>query len=187
MRVISGSARGKKLAAREGMDTRPTTDRVKEAIFNIIQFQVPGARVLDLFGGSGALAVEALSRGAQSAVVVDESKEAIRIIQQNLRETRLAEKAKVLQMDDQSFLKGYHGEPFDLVFLDPPYGKDMVNRAMKTLIGCQCVAPCGIIICESEKGDLLLEQVGQFRQKKQYRYGKTVLTVYRAEDPEVDS
>ena len=120
MRVITGTARGRVLRTLEGEDVRPTTDRVKEAVFSIIQFEIEGRRVLDLFAGSGQLGIEALSRGAASATFVDMSKDSLSAVKYNLEHTKLGDNAKVVQTDALSFLK-LTKDKFDLVFLDPPY------------------------------------------------------------------
>ena len=122
MRVISGTARGTRLAALPGEEiTRPTVDRVKEGMFSAVQFLLAGARVLDLFAGSGQLGIEALSRGAASAVFVDSSRDSIEVVRENLNTTQLAQSAQVIQMDSLAFLAGQCG-PFDIALLDPPYG-----------------------------------------------------------------
>lgn len=129
MRVITGFAKGRKLRTLSGEDVRPTTDRVKEALFSIIQFEIEGRRVLDLFAGSGQLGIEALSRGAASAVFVDSSRDSIEVVRENLNTTQLAQSAQVMQMDSLAFLAGQCG-PFDIALLDPPYGAGLVQRAL---------------------------------------------------------
>ncbi len=177
MRVITGMARGRKLAAPQGSDTRPTSDMAKEALFSIIQFEVEGALVLDLFAGSGQLGIEALSRGARSAVFVDASREANQIITQNLSHTKLSDRARVVMMDAAAFLKTVR-EPFDIALLDPPYGKGLLDVILPRLT--PCMAPGGIIVCETERDETLPETAGDFAARKEYRYGKAKLTTYRA-------
>ena len=128
MRVISGTARSVPLLSREGLDTRPTSDRVKEAVFNVLQFEIEGRSVLDLFGGSGQMAIEALSRGAASAVFVDQSKAAVALVKKNLEKTKLTG-GRVVQGDSIAFLSG--PGKFDLVFLDPPYDSGLLENALK--------------------------------------------------------
>jgi 16S rRNA (guanine966-N2)-methyltransferase len=176
LRVITGTARGRKLATLEGMDVRPTTDMVKEALFSIIQFEVEGANVLDLFAGSGQLGIEALSRGARFCVFVDSSRESQNITRQNLQTTGLAQRARVAAMDYAAFLAST-GETFDLAFLDPPYRKGLVQEALPLL--AQKMSPGGAILCETPKGESLPLEAGEFRLKKQYTYGKIMLTLYR--------
>lgn len=132
MRVITGTARGRVLRTLEGEDVRPTTDRVKEAVFSIIQFEIEGRRVLDLFAGSGQLGIEALSRGAASATFVDMSKDSLSAVKYNLEHTKLGDNAKVVQTDALSFLK-LTKDRFDIVFLDPPYASSLVVDSMKLL------------------------------------------------------
>ncbi|HWP52415.1 MAG TPA: 16S rRNA (guanine(966)-N(2))-methyltransferase RsmD [Clostridia bacterium] len=177
MRVITGTARGCKLAAPQGLDTRPTSDMAKEALFSIIQFEVEGSAVLDLFAGSGQLGIEALSRGARSAVFVDASREASQAITHNLEHTKLKERARIVMMDAAAFLKTVR-EPFDIAFLDPPYNKDLIATVLPLLV-C-CMNPGGIIVCETERGETLPEASGVFTARKEYRYGKAKLTTYRA-------
>lgn len=177
MRVITGTARGRKLAAPQGLDTRPTSDMAKEALFSIVQFEIEGAAVLDLFSGSGQLGIEALSRGARSAVFVDASREANQIITQNLEHTKLKERARVVMMDAAAFLKTVR-EPFDIAMLDPPYDKGMLDAILPLVAGC--MAPGGIIICETERDEALPEAAGNFAARKEYRYGRAKLTTYRA-------
>ena len=176
MRVITGEARGRKLKTLEGLDVRPTTDRVKEGLFNIIQFDLPEARFLDLFGGSGQIGIEALSRGARQAVFVDESRASCQVIRENLRATGFQERARVVQMDAAAYLGGAAG-PFDLAFLDPPYSSGLLQRVLPLL--AERMAPGGIILCEHLKEETLPEAAGRFFRKKEYAYGRIRLTLYR--------
>ena len=136
MRVISGTARGKKLTSLEGLETRPTLDRVKEALFNILQFDLKDSNILDLFSGSGALAIEALSRGAENAILCDFSKQSTKIINKNLEDTRLVEKSKVFNKDYLETLKILKNEnqKFDIIFLDPPYKTDYIYNSIKKIL-----------------------------------------------------
>lgn len=179
MRVISGSARSIPLLSRDGLDTRPTADRVKEAIFNIIQFEVEGRRVLDLFGGSGQLAIEALSRGAAGAVIVDQSKDSVSIIKQNLEKTGLKDRAETVCADYMEYLNRAKGK-FDLIFLDPPYREKFLENALKRISEIDILKSGGIIICERPADKLLPDDYALFSRVKDYRYGKTGITVYRA-------
>ena len=152
MRVISGTARGKKLSSLEGLTTRPTLDRVKEALFNILQFDLKGAKILDLFSGSGALGIEALSRGAKEAVLCDNSHKAIQIINKNLEETRLIDKAKVVNRDYIDAIKQLHkqSQKFDIIFLDPPYKTDYVIKSINYILEYKLIAEDGIIVVETD-------------------------------------
>ncbi len=156
MRVISGSARGKKLVSLPGLETRPTLDRVKEALFNIIQFDIKEAKVLDLFSGSGALAIEALSRGANSAVLCDNSRNAVKIIEKNLELTRVKAKAKVINKDYKEVLNILK-DKFDIIFLDPPYKSDYIIEAINKIIENNLIAKDGIIIAETDNQNKINE------------------------------
>lgn len=178
MRVITGSARGKRLAAPEGSDTRPTPDRVKEGFFSAIQFDIEGRRVLDLFAGSGQLGIEALSRGAQSAVFVDASQGSVNLIKKNLETCGFTEKAKVYRSDYAAFT-AMSRESFDLVFLDPPYKAGLLMPAVNAVL--PLVSDYGCIICEHPPEVEPAESVGDFSVSRRYRYGKVLITVYRKE------
>lgn len=177
MRVITGTARGRKLRELPGLDTRPTTDKVKESIFNIVQFDVEGRRVLDLFAGTGQLGIEALSRGAEKCVFVDQSREAVKVVQENLRITGFEEKSRVVQGDSVSFL-GSCREKFGLCFLDPPYASDLLERALLRLAEIDIMAENGIIVCESALDKVLPQLPGPYEMGRDYRYGKIKLTLY---------
>ena len=147
MRVITGSARGMALKAPKGMDTRPTMDQVKEGIFSAIQFEVEGRRVLDLFAGSGQMGIEALSRGAKSAVFVDMREDACKVVRENLAKTRLETRAQVVRMDYMAYLASCR-EQFDLIFLDPPYAEVFLENALNRISEIDILSHRGIIICE---------------------------------------
>ena len=178
MRVITGKARGVQLKTPEGLQTRPTTDRVKEALFSIIQFEIPCARVLDLFGGTGQLGIEALSRGAKSAVFVDESEKACALIKENLRRTKMLEDAKVVRSDYMQYLQNCR-EQFDIVFLDPPYAEVFLENALKKLTEIDILQSGGIIVAERPVEKELPWEFEGFTRSKDYKYGKTFLTLYR--------
>ena len=177
MRVITGIARGRKLKELPGLDTRPTTDKVKESVFNIVQFDVEGRRVLDLFAGTGQLGIEALSRGAASCTFVDVRKEAAAVVRENLAHTKLAEQARVIQGDYLAFLTGCR-EKFDLVFLDPPYHGDLLEKALETIAKIDIMTENGIIVCESAAEEVLPELAAPYEKGREYRYGKIKLTLY---------
>lgn len=149
MRVIAGSARSLKLIAPEGVDTRPTLDRYKETLFNVIQTEIPFCRFLDLFAGSGAVGIEALSRGAAFAAFVDSSKESIKCINENLNHTKLFDKAQVIGRDVFTALPLLKGG-FDVIFIDPPYGKLLERRALELLPMCDILKEDSLIIVESD-------------------------------------
>lgn len=151
MRVITGTARGTNLVTLEGESTRPTTDRVKEAIFSMIQFEVEGRKVLDLFAGSGQLALEALSRGAEKATLIDENRAAVDVIIENAKKTHLFEKCRISASDYASFLLSNAGkEKYDIVFLDPPYASDFLPKALKKLAASDLLNPGALVVCESD-------------------------------------
>lgn len=175
MRVIAGSAKGRKLKTLEGMDVRPTTDKVKEAIFSAIQFDLPGATVLDLFAGSGQMGIEALSRGADIAVFVDNSARSLRMTQENLESVHLVDQAQLHQMEAQSFLQTTAMQ-FDVAILDPPYRKGFHEKLLPLL--AKCMNSDGIVICEHETGLEMPEAVAELVQKKQKKYGAITVTTY---------
>ena len=177
MRVITGTARGRKLKEPTGMAIRPTTDQVKEAIFNICQFDVEGRRVLDLFGGTGQLGIEAKSRGAAEVVVVDQSREAVALIRENVRRAGL--ELTVRQADALSFLSGCGR--FDLIFLDPPYDSDLIKNALDRIKTFDILSKGGIIICETRAETELPELEAPYRRVREYRYGRVKLTTYTKE------
>ena len=176
MRVVTGKARGRKLATLPGLETRPTTDMAKEAIFSAIQFELEGAMVLDLFAGSGQMGIEALSRGAQFAVFVDSSRQAQSIIRQNLQHTGLYPQSRVVAMDYLGFLQS-SGDSFDILFMDPPYSQGMAEQALP--LAEKRMKSTGILICETDRRELLPQLVGRFAVKKEYRYGRSKFTLYR--------
>ena len=178
MRVITGSARGVRLKTPEGLLTRPTSERVKEAVFSVIQFEVEGSRVLDLFAGTGQMGIEALSRGAREAVFVDERRDACDLVRENLWRTRLSEQAQVVQGDFLSYLQTCR-KTFDLIFLDPPYRKDFLENALKSITEIDILSDRGIIICERPAEKQLEGTFPGLVRGKDYRYGKTWITLFR--------
>lgn len=177
MRIISGTARGRRLKELPGLDTRPTTDKVKESIFNIIQFDIEGRRVLDLFGGTGQMGIEALSRGALHADFVDRSPAAAAVIRQNLTAAGFGEQAQVFQRDWRAFLSGCR-EKYGLIFLDPPYQSTLLEDALETIAAIDILAGRGIIVCESAQDKQLPDLSAPFEKGRDYRYGKIKVTLY---------
>lgn len=181
MRVITGSARGRVLKELQGMETRPTTGKVKESLFSIIQFDIEGRRVLDLFAGTGQLGIEALSRGAAECVFIDRRPDAVRLIQENLALCRLADRARVRQGDALPYLRS--GEKFDLIFLDPPYASGLLEQALEEIARFDICRRHGIIVAESAADKVLPPLSAPYEVHREYRYGKIKLTVYhRNED-----
>lgn len=177
MRVITGSARGRKLITVEGAElVRPTTDRVKEAIFSAIQFEIEGAVVLDLFAGSGQLGIEALSRGAEKCYFADNAAASIKAVRSNIESTGFSDKAQIVNMPFLAFLKSTR-ETFDIALLDPPYGKRLIQKALPQLT--EKMSKCGVIICEHEKECVLPAAVDSFALVKVLRHGGTSVSIYR--------
>ena len=177
MRVITGSARGRRLKTPEGMDIRPTTDNVKESVFNILQFDIEGRRVLDLFAGTGQLGIECLSRGAREAVFVDQSRDAVKIIRENLKSCGFS--APVLQQDSLGYLNGCG--PFDLIFVDPPYDAGLYEVVLEKINSIDILSEGGIILCECRRETVLPEMRAPYGKRKEYRYGKVKLVLYSKE------
>ncbi len=178
MRVITGKARGVNLKTPDGMTTRPTAERVKEALFSIINFDIPNARVLDLFGGTGQLGIEALSRGAKSAVFVDAGEPACKLIRENLRRTKLEAQARVVRADYMDYLRRCT-ERFDIIFLDPPYAEVFLENSLKKISEIDILQSDGIIVCERPLEKAALGEYRGLSQSRDYKYGKTILTLYR--------
>ena len=178
MRVITGSARGKQLKPLPGLDTRPTTDRVKEGLFNAIQFDIQGRRVLDLFAGSGQLGIEALSRGAAFCDFVDRAPAAMRVVRDNVAACALGDRAGFYQQEFSDFLAGAR-EKYGLVFLDPPYASGDLERALEQIATIDIVVENGIIVCESPAVCQLPALPAPYERGRDYRYGKIQLTLYR--------
>lgn len=178
MRVITGTARGIQLLTPKGMQTRPTADRVKEAMFSIINFDVPGARVLDLFGGTGQLGIEALSRGAKSAVFVDAREDACKLIRENLKRTKLEGNAGIVRSDYLQYLSCCR-EKFDIILLDPPYAEVFLENALNHITEIDILQSGGIIVTERPLGKELPWEFEGYSRSRDYKYGNILLAVYR--------
>ncbi len=179
MRIITGSAKGIQLKTLDGEATRPTASRVKEAVFSILQFDIEGKRILDLFSGSGQMALEALSRGAASAVLVDKSREAVNVIKFNAQKTRLHELCTVYQADSLDFLRRCN-EQFDIVFIDPPYASELYSPSLKAMLDRNILKQTSLVVCESNTEDVFLTDKAvaeQFEIVKKARYGTVYITV----------
>ncbi len=180
MRVIAGEARGRKLLSLDGLHTRPTTDRVKESMFNMISPRIFSARVLDVFAGSGALGIEALSRGASSCVFLENDADALSVIRENLNTVKLSEKAEVHLVDACRFLAQIEMK-FDIIFLDPPYDAQLYFPSLSAILQGDILEKDGIIISE-RRADKELPQVQGLSIVKDRRYGKTAITIYERTD-----
>ena len=178
MRVIAGTARGVQLKTPEGLKTRPTIDRVKEALFSIIHFDLPGAKVLDLFGGTGQLGIEALSRGAAAATFVDQNDAACRLMKENLRRTKFEQKGQVVRADYLEYLSRCR-EDYDIILLDPPYAEVFLENALKRIAEIDILRSGGIIVTERPLGKELPWDFPGFTRSKDYKYGQILLTLYR--------
>ncbi len=181
MRVITGIAKGRKLKAARGREVRPTSDRTKEALFNILGPRIMKAKFLDLYAGTGAIGIEAISRGAEKTVFIERNLRAVKIIRHNLESTGLQERAEVYcqEVGQAIELLSARDERFDLIYLDPPYLQNLVNRSLFQLNNSGLLASGGLIIAESSKLDELPEQAGQLKMFRQERYGDTVLSFYQ--------
>ncbi len=183
MRIITGSARGTKLATLEGDATRPTIERVKEAVFSMIQFDIPDSNVLDLFAGSGQLGLEALSRGAAKAHLIDKSPEAAAIIKQNALKTHLWDRCVLLTMDYADYLRSSKGRyRFDFVFLDPPYGSGLLHDSLDKLAQADLLADDAVIFAEDEKEDVFDGDealAAKYEVVRQNRYGRIHITLLK--------
>ncbi|NLT57692.1 MAG: 16S rRNA (guanine(966)-N(2))-methyltransferase RsmD [Clostridiales bacterium] len=177
MRVITGTARGTRLLALEGPHTRPTAERVKEAMFSSIQFEINGRTALDLFAGNGQLGLEALSRGAHRCDFVDNSAAAIRVVQANVERCGFLDRAGVFQLPFEVFLRQAKG-PYSLIFLDPPYGQGLVQKAVERL--CDgLLARHAILLCETAADEQLPERFGPLALQKTARYGNVRTHLYK--------
>lgn len=182
MRIITGIAKGTVLKTLNGDATRPTAERVKEAVFSMLQFDIQDRTVLDLFSGSGQMGLEALSRGAMHATLVDKSKDAIRIIEENTKKARLFDNTTICQSDYLEFIKRNVGKKFDIVILDPPYANGFYIPALKALLASDMLKRSTIIVCESGTEEILGEETGlesTFEVLKQVKYASTYITLLK--------
>ena len=183
MRIITGKARGIKLATLEGVNTRPTSERAKEAVFSMLQFEIEGREVLDLFAGSGQMGLEAVSRGAASAVFVDKSKDAIAVIGKNIEKTGLSDSCRVFCADTQDYIRTAQGrKKFDIVFIDPPYALRLAAKTLSSLLDADLLKPTSVIVCESEEEDIFENDdglKGKFEVLKKAKYGMAHVTIVK--------
>ena len=180
MRIITGKARGVRLDTLEGVETRPTAERVKEAVFSMLQFDIEGRSILDLFAGSGQMALEALSRGASEAVLIDKSKNAIRIIERNAEKSKLSSYCQIYNFDALDYIRRSKDKKFDIIFLDPPYASGLYQPVLSALCDNNMLKPTSIIVCESDS-DKLFEGAEELKDKysvkRSSKYSKTVITL----------
>lgn len=180
MRIITGKARGVRLKTLDGENTRPTSERVKEAVFSMLQFDIEGREVLDLFAGSGQMALEAISRGAAHATLVDKSKDAVKIIEDNMIKTKLAPWCTLKQFDCLDYIRRSRVERFDIVFIDPPYASGLYRPVLRALLEANMLKPTTLIVCESDTDAIFgddSELAEKFEIKRTSRYSKTVINI----------
>ena len=177
MRIISGKARGTKLYTLEGDNTRPTLDRVKESIFNIIQNEIEGAKILDLFAGSGAIGLEFLSRGAEKAVLCDKSKEAVNIIKKNIEKTHMEQYVEIYNTDFENCLDKIKQEQFDIIYIDPPYETDYIIKSLKKIKEKNIAKEESLIIIETDDEQRIVKQIENIDVKivDKRKYGRATI------------
>ena len=183
MRVITGTARGRRLKELEGMETRPTTDRVKEGLFSALQFDIEGRRVLDLFAGTGQLGIEALSRGAAHCDFIEHNGTAYNVVSKNVQTARVQDRASLHRVEARDFLAKAAAKKYSLIFLDPPYGGTILENALSGIERFDILSANGIIICESAVEDRFAHGFEVVRER---RYGATMITVLRRQDGGTD-
>lgn len=181
--MITGSAKGRSLKTVKGREVRPTADRVKESLFNVIGARVIDARFLDLFAGSGNVGIEALSRGAEAATFVDLQTAHLKVVEENLRYTNLMDKAELLRRDARAALQdlGKRGRVYDLIFVDPPYGQDLCPASLEGIAKAGVLAPDGWVLCEHHGKDPMPAAVGDLARVRELTFGETVISLYRVE------
>lgn len=180
LRIIAGTAGGIRIKTPDTEKTRPTLERVKESVFSMLQPYLEGAMVLDLFAGSGSLGLEALSRGAARAVFVDESKLCKAIISENIQKTRMTEKATVYQADVSKAISllAHKGEKFDMVFMDPPYSRQFVNKILQLLEESDIIIENGVVAVEHHEDEQPPERLGRLEKVRSRRYGDTIFSFF---------
>ena len=181
MRVISGTLKGRRLVSPSGWATRPTADRIKESVFNILAGDIADRQVLDLFAGTGALGIEALSRGAKTAVFIDQAKPALDALRRNIANLGLESRARIIRWDIRKNLNCLAaGFAFDLIFMDPPYGTGAVTPTLKALAACGVMASPARIVIEHSAGECVDPHMGALTLADQRRFGKTLVSFVNA-------
>lgn len=180
MRIIAGEAKGKRLECRKGTDTRPTQDSIKESLFSIITPYITDSRFLDLFSGTGNIALEALSRGAKRAVMIEKDQEALKYIIKNINNLGYENRSRAYKNEVLRAIEilGRKGEKFDIIFMDPPYKDEVCERVMRAVSKAGLLADNGLIICEHHMYEDMSEEVGKFKKTDERKYGKKVVTFY---------
>ena len=188
MRIITGSARGTKLFTLEGESTRPTSERAKEAVFSMIQFEIEGRRVLDLYAGSGQLGLEALSRGAAYCLFVDSNPEAIAIVKKNIEKTKMQDRCRTIISDANNYVrKASGGDKYNIIFLDPPYASGLIVPTLERIIASDILAEGGLVFCETDKDDPLDNRedlLEYFNVRRNGSYGKVKLLLLEKKSEE---
>lgn len=184
MRIITGIAKGRKIKAPEGIDTRPTADRVKESLFNIIASKIHDAAILDLFAGTGNLGLEAISQGAKSCTFVEHNKNTYKILNDNITLLGFQDKAQKYNGDAISMLNmlGKNGRAYDIIFLDPPYGKGLVDTSIFEIDKYDLLSSDGIIISEYDINDIIPEKIGKMSAYRTVKYGRTKVSFWNREE-----
>ncbi len=179
MRVVSGKARGLKLKSIESDSTRPTKDMVKEALFSMLLSYVDDATVLDLFSGSGAIGIEALSRGASKCYFNDNNKECIDVINENLEKAKFSDLAEVFHLDYLDMLKEVRNVSFDIIYVDPPYNKGLGKKAIETISSYDLLKKNGVLVFETDTYEETPEMIGNYIKFKSKKYGRNIISFYK--------
>ena len=184
MRVISGKVRGLKLDTPKNLDVRPTTDRVKESLFNIINPYIRESNILDLFAGTGSLGIECLSRGAKNCIFVDKSKESIGIVKSNIKKARVENESTILNIDFKDAVKrlSVQKQKFDVIFMDPPYYENMFIDCLKSIDEFSLLKEDGLVVVEHDTNDLFDDNIGRLYKSREKKYGNTTITFYKLEE-----
>ena len=182
MRVIAGKHRGRVLKEFKGREIRPTSDRAKEALFNILQFDIAGCAFLDLYSGTGGIGIEAISRGAEKVVFVDNSEESIKLLKENLK--YLKEEAEVVRSDAAAYIACSRTK-FDFIFLDPPYETPLLEKSLAYISDAECLTKDGVIVAETLREKEMPEEVGNLIKTKSYAYGQVALHIYRRKEENI--
>lgn len=182
MRIISGKYKGHNLVSFQGEHIRPTTDRVKESLFNILMNDIPEARVLDLFAGTGNLGLEALSRGCREVIFVEKHPKSLQVIRENIQKLKVTETHKIIAKDVMSFLKSYSGEIFDIVFADPPFTETMGHDVVKALDASAVMGPHSILAIESARRERMDDDYAQLYRFDQREFGDKILSLYKKKE-----